>query len=115
ISREPWIGALGLLVSPNRGLLIFSPIVLLVAAGIARSLGSADLRMGWLLSGGAILFVVYASYSVWWGGFTFGPRYLLDLLVPIAPAAACGVEAALSRRWTRWAASLLLAWSVVVA
>jgi hypothetical protein len=115
ISHEPWIGALGLLVSPNRGLLIFSPVVLLVAAGMWRSLGSQDLKMGWLLAAAGILFVLYGSYSVWWGGFTFGPRYMLDLLVPLAPAAAFGVEAALSRRWSRWTASVLLAWSVLVA
>jgi hypothetical protein len=116
LSREPWTGALGLLVSPNRGILIFSPVLLLVFAGARRSLsGPRDLRLGWLLAASAALFVAYGSYSVWWGGFTFGPRYMLDLLVPLAPAAAFGAAAALSRPWWRTLAATLLAWSVVVA
>lgn len=116
ISHEPWIGALGLLVSPSRGLLIFSPVVLLTLAGAWRSVRDfRDLRLGWLLVASAALFVEYACYSVWWGGFTFGPRYMLDLLVPLTPAAAIGVESALTRSWSRWLSGAALAWSVVVA
>jgi hypothetical protein len=116
LSHQPWMGALGLLVSPSRGILIFSPVVLLASAGFHRSLnGPRDLRLGWLLAASAAQFIVYGSYSVWWGGFTFGPRYVLDLLVPLAPAAAFGVEAALSHLWSRWLAAALLAWSVGVA
>jgi hypothetical protein len=116
ISLTPWIGALGLLISPSRGLLIFSPIVVLVAAGAWRSVREfRDLRLEWLLAASAVVFLVYASYSIWWGGFTFGPRYMLDLLVPLAPAAALGVEAALARTWSRWLSALALAWSVIVS
>jgi hypothetical protein len=116
LSHQPWIGAAGLLVSPSRGILIFSPVVLLVLAGVRRSLsGPRDLRLGWLLAASAGLFVEYGAYSVWWGGFTFGPRYMLDLLVPLTPAAAFGVDAALSRPWSRWLSAALLAWSVAVA
>jgi hypothetical protein len=115
-SHEPWKGALGLLVSPSRGLLIFSPVVLLTLAGIRRSLSEfRDLRLGWLLAASALLFAVYSAYSVWWGGFTFGPRYMIDLLAPLTPAAALGVDAALSHLWSRWLAAVLLAWSVLVA
>jgi hypothetical protein len=116
VNAAPWIGALGLLVSPSRGLLLFSPVVMLVAAGARRSLvESPDLRLGWLLAASAAMFVEYACYSVWWGGFTFGPRYMLDLLVPLAPAAALGVESALARSWSRWLAAAALAWSLVVS
>lgn len=116
ISATPWIGALGLLVSPSRGLLIFSPIVVLVAFGAWRSARDfRDLKLAWLLAASAAVFLVYASYSIWWGGFTFGPRYMLDLLVPLTPAAALGVEAALRRGWSRSLAGLALAWSVLVS
>jgi hypothetical protein len=115
-SHEPWMGALGLLISPSRGILIFSPVVLLVLAGVRRSLAEPrDLRLGWLLAASAVLFLIYGSYSVWWAGFTFGPRYMMDLLVPLTPAAAFGVEAALARPWTRWLSAALLAWSVLIA
>ncbi len=57
---------------------------------------------------------VYASYVVWWGGHTYGPRYLLDLLPLLVPLAAHGA----SRLQGRIAAGLVgaaIAWSVAVA
>ena len=115
-SRTPWEGALGLLVSPSRGLLLFSPVVAVVAAGVHRSLRhDQDLRLGWLVAASAALFAEYAGYSVWWGGFTFGPRYMMDLLVPLAPAAAYGLEAVHARRWARGLAMAALAWSMLVS
>jgi hypothetical protein len=115
-SNEPWVGALGLLISPSRGLLIFSPIVLLAIVGVRRALtDTRGFRLGWLIAASAALFVEYACYSVWWGGFTFGPRYMMDLLVPLAPAGALGVEAALARSWSRWLSAGALAWSLVVS
>jgi hypothetical protein len=116
ISSQPWTGALGLLVSPSRGLLVFSPVFALALAGARRSVREfRDLRPGWLLAASAALFLEYACYSVWWGGFTFGPRYMMDLLVPLTPAAACGVEAALARSWSRWLSGAALAWSILVS
>jgi hypothetical protein len=115
-SHQPWMGALGLLVSPSRGLLVFSPVVALALVGVQRSIREfPDLRLGWLPVASAALFLVYACYSVWWGGYTFGPRYMMDVLVPLTPAAACGVEAALTRTWSRWLAGAALAWSIVVS
>jgi len=116
IDPLPWMGALGLLVSPSRGLLEFSPVVLLALVGVRRSLREfPELRLGWLLVASAALFVEYTWYSVWWGGFTFGPRYMMDLLVPLTPSAALGVEAALARRWSRWLSGAALAWSILVS
>lgn len=115
ISHEPWVGTLGLLISPSRGVLLFSPVVLLVLAGARRSLHSRALGLRWLLVASAVEFAIYGSYSVWWGGFTFGPRYVLDLLVPLTPAAAFGTEAALARSWSRWLSGAALAWSLVVS
>src|SRR5258708_33558879 len=57
LSHQPWIGAAGLLVSPSRGILIFSPVVLLALAGVRRSLsGPRDLGLGWLLAASGALF-----------------------------------------------------------
>ena len=87
-----WEGAAGLLFSPNRGLLIFSPVVALLALGLRPAM-----KEGWrspaalCLAAAAVQFLLYASYSVWWGGHTYGPRYMLDilpLLVPLAVVAS---------------------------
>jgi hypothetical protein len=58
--------------------------------------------------------VLYGAYAVWWGGHTYGPRYMLDVLPFLVPLAA----AAGARRLSRSAIAALwvaLAWSVAVA
>ena len=116
ISATPWIGMLGLLISPSRGLLIFSPIVIVALAGL-RAAGRErhDLALGWLAAGLALQFAAYAFYAVWWGGHTYGPRYLIDLLVPLSVFGALGARRWAQSRSLTIAGALLLAWSIVVA
>ena len=105
----------GLLISPNRGLLIFSPIALVALIGIPASIrgGVRSIRL-WLCVAAAAQYALYAFYSVWWGGHTYGPRYMLDVLPLLIPAAALGMDALRgSLRLTL--ASAALAWSVAVA
>jgi hypothetical protein len=109
-------GLAGLLVSPNRGLLIYSPIVLVALAGIP-----AALRRGrrspifWCAVAAVGQYTFYGSYTVWWGGHTYGPRYALDLLPLLVPVAAAFVAAIRITPLERVLASAALAWSVLVA
>jgi uncharacterized membrane protein len=116
ISDAPLTGALGLLVSPSRGLLIFSPVVLVALAGFGamRKEGwRSDLR--WCALAAAAQMALYACYSVWWGGYTYGPRYLIDVLPLLTPLAAAGtVVLRKSRIWSALAAGAL-AWSIALA
>ncbi len=116
LSVEPWVGAAGLLVSPSRGLLVFSPAWLIALAGLG-ALRRLDRGHGlrWLLGASLAQFIVYSAFSVWWGGHTYGPRYMLDLLIPLSPALALGFARLLGARLTAWPAVLLLAWSIAVA
>lgn len=109
-------GYAGLLFSPSRGLLVFSPIVAIALAGFAeaaRTPWTSPLR--WCAAAAVAQFLLYGSYAVWWGGHTYGPRYLLDVLPLLVPPAA----AALSR-WRIGPVSALLctaalAWSVAIS
>jgi MFS family permease len=112
ISRTPWVGALGLLISPSRGLLVFSPFVLVA---LAARRAPAELGLRWLTAGVAVQFAVYASYTVWWGGHTYGPRYTMDLIAPMAPMIALGFVRALTLVWTRIGVVILVLWSMLVA
>lgn len=108
-------GPLGLLVSPSRGLLIFSPIALIAAWGIRDAIREGRRAAGiWCLWAAAAQFLLYSAYSVWWGGHTYGPRYLLDILPLLLPAAAAALQPPRSRVW-RAAMTIALCWSVVVA
>lgn len=71
-------GMAGLLVSPSRGLLFFAPWLLL---GLApRRLGAAP-EARWLRASAAALLAILVVHTViarWYGGWTYGPRFLTD-------------------------------------
>jgi hypothetical protein len=116
LSSTPWVSAAGLLVSPSRGLLVFSPVVLFALAGLAaarREGWLSDLR--WCALAAACEFVAYSFYSVWWGGHTYGPRYMLDLLPLLVPLAAAGMPSIARHRAVSACAIAALAWSIGVA
>jgi hypothetical protein len=107
-------GLLGLLFSPSRGLLIFSPVILVAAAGV-RQAWHEGWRSPLRWCGLALVaqYLLYGSYAVWWGGHTFGPRYLLETLPLAVPLASVALQRVGTFR--RFAAGAALAWSVVVA
>jgi hypothetical protein len=110
----PVTGAAGLLVSPSRGLLVFSPIVLVALAAWGSQSHRAIVR--WTAAAGVAQFVVYASFSVWWGGHSYGPRYMLDLLPVLVPAAAIGMSRiAQASIPIRALGAAALTWSIVTA
>lgn len=80
---------LRLLFDPSKGLLVFSPLLLLVPAGLvaARKTLPARAFVALILAPTAIL-LTYGGYPNWHGGFTVGARYLVGalpfLLLPLA-------------------------------
>lgn len=109
-------GFAGLLISPNRGLLIFSPIVLVAALGIRPALAAGwRSPLVWCLAAAVVQYLVYGGYAVWWGGHTYGPRYLTDLLPLLLPLAAAGLAAVRLRPIARAGLAIAFAWSVLVA
>ena len=98
----PWRGLYGLLLSPGKGLLLYSPAVLL---GLLcwRHLQAKAPALS-LTLGGAVAFrlLFMASRSDWHGGFCLGPRYLLMMIPFMILPVALWVEAAVrERRWWR--------------
>ncbi len=116
LGAKPWVAAAGLLVSPSRGLLVFSPVVAVAAAGFgaARRGGWAS-PLRWYLLAALTQFVFYSMYSVWWAGHTYGPRYALDLVPVLVPLAVAGFPVVAGRRALAILAILALAWSVTVS
>ena len=70
-----------MLVSPSRGLFVYSPVLLFPAAGLLLWLVR---RRGGLLAWAAVAVAAgvgtIAQFTVWWGGHSFGPRLLSDVL-----------------------------------
>lgn len=97
--RTPLLRGLhGVLLSPSRGLLVFSPFLLVVAAGAGRFLPALwrqrmfRLAVVWI----ALQVLAIATKGVWWGGHSFGPRLLLEVMLP-ALVIACLVWRELER------------------
>jgi hypothetical protein len=109
-------GHAGLLVSPSRGLLIFSPIVLVALAGLPLAAKSRMRSPVWWCGLAAVCqYLFYGSYTVWWGGHTYGPRYMLDTLPLLVPVAGLLLASVHPGAIARSIAAVALAWSVLVA
>lgn len=84
----PLGGLPGLLVSPSRGLFVYAPVLLVAVIGLAAGVRAA--RGGLLAHAAAATaagVATIAQFSVWWGGHSFGPRLLADVL----PALVLGI------------------------
>ena len=100
----PWSGnllegAMGTLVSPNRGLFVFTPWVAVALAAtplVARRLASCRL-ITWLLLALVPYLLLLSKYAVWWGGHCFGPRYWTDVIPLFAILLAFGLDWAMAR------------------
>jgi hypothetical protein len=114
---NPLVGLPGLLVSPSRGLFVFSPILLFAVAGAAIALRD---RRRWpiapyLAAGTGLLVLLYSFWFSWWGGHTFGYRYLIEALPGLMVFLAIAWEERIARSRALAAAfALCLAWSVGV-
>lgn len=82
------ISLLGLLISPSRGLLMYTPIILLSLFGYyeLRKLSDTRIRQFLYLAGISVLLeiLVYSSFDVWWAGWSYGPRFLTGSLPVLA-------------------------------
>ena len=112
----------GNLVSPGRGLLLFSPVLGLAAVGVilkrrAGTLDGIDLGLAASVAGH---WVAISSFPRWWGGDAYGPRFFSDM-VPFLVVLCLPVVSALAtapaggrRAVAVVACSALLAASVAV-
>jgi hypothetical protein len=79
-----WNGVAGQLVSPAKGLFFFSPFLLWLAVYLRGRLeppGGRRLLAASLAVGMALQVALYAKTD-WRGGYSYGPRYLTDM-VPV--------------------------------
>ncbi len=74
-------GLLGLLLSPAKGLLVFTPLALVAGLGLVRAwrAGERGLATSCAL-GSAAHWLFVGSWSEWHGGACYGPRLMTDAL-----------------------------------
>jgi hypothetical protein len=74
--------AMANLLSPGRGLFLFTPVALFAIVGIGRKIVSHSFDSLDLLLVAALLahWVVVSLFGVWWAGHSYGPRFFTDVL-----------------------------------
>lgn len=87
-----WQGLSGLLVSPSRGLFVYSPILLMSLVGIYLIWKKGPVSFRYLTIGVFTIILVYSKWYMWYGGYCYGPRLLADIapflcffLYPLGP------------------------------
>ena len=78
----PWgEGHLGLLVSPGKGLFVFTPIALIAVAGLVRALRYDDRVLAATCGAAALAHWLFVGrWAEWHGGESWGPRLMTDAL-----------------------------------
>jgi hypothetical protein len=102
----------GLLFSPSRGLLVFVPIVLLPLYLTVRYWRGLSHKPLALLALAVIVvhIVMTASWDLWWGGWSYGPRMLMETIPWFVLLTILGLkEAATPRQAMIWTEAALLA------
>lgn len=83
------MNAAGLLFSPDRGLLVWTPVIVLLTPSVVRCWGTLPEWTRLLLFGGVLYTVIQAMMNGFTGGSSFyGYRLTLELLVCLFPAYA---------------------------
>jgi len=108
-------GLYGFLFSANRGLVVFTPVVFLAVAGAERAWRRGqDDPVTWLAVAAAATVLLYGFYTVWWGGWSYGPRYGCDILPLLGVMMAGGLQRAWPLRRARVAVIVAVVFSVSV-
>ena len=78
-----WFGIYGLLIGPSRGLLWYSPVLLLALPSLRpfwRQARQARYVLFFCVAIWLLYVLLYAKWYMWHGGYSWGPRFLIPLL-----------------------------------
>lgn len=94
-------GLFGLLISPSRGLFIFGPIFIFSFYYLVKTLVSKEIDSIYKYLALTIiaLILIYAKWPMWWGGHSFGYRFLFELSPALIIFLANCWERVIIKRW----------------
>jgi hypothetical protein len=106
-------GLPGILLSPSRGLLIYSPIFVVSGVGMVMAWReSGHLLLKYLCLPPFLSLIVAAKWGSWWGGHSYGPRLLADLAPILCLYLYQPFEKSVGRRFLRFGLAALCGLSV---
>lgn len=104
----------GLLISPNRGLLVYTPAAALALPRLWRPGAAVPRWLAYTPFGIAGYLLLYSAWVGWWGGHSYGPRFLTDVLPVLALSAIPAVERLWRSRGGRALVVVLATWGLLV-
>jgi hypothetical protein len=114
-----WLGLGGLLVAPSRGVLVYSPALLLAPLGLwrlrrdpTRPGDTGGLILAWGAAAGVTV-LFYARWYHWFGGWSYGPRMLCETMPVLCLLFGIAYQS-LRAAWGRRLGLALVALSVAV-
>jgi len=108
-------GLAGILISPSRGLFIYSPILLFSIVGMYIAwCDSGNVLYRYLSVAVVLLIALYSRWGQWWGGWAFGPRLLADLTPLLTVLIVPAYPRLVAARTPRHAAYVLAALSIAI-
>jgi len=115
-TREQLRGFYILMLSPERAWLFYSPIVLLGVFGIYLGLKNKKTQTATSLMAGIILLniVLYTMFGDPWGGWSFGPRYLIPAAALLCIFAALFIDRYKNNYFVIALVMILLGYSVAI-
>jgi hypothetical protein len=110
-----WLGAAGLLASPSRGLLVYSPFLAAAFAGAVIAWRDPAYRsLRFLTLAVAALWIPAFLWFDWWGGWAYGYRPIVDSVPLLAVLCLPALGWILERPVWRAVFVVSLAWSIFV-
>ncbi len=111
-----WLGGLaGVLVSPGRGLLVYTPVVAMALVAALPAAAAQRARDRALVVASTVFIVLHAmviaKWGMWWGGYCWGPRLLTEIVPFALVLMAVGARAFERSRALRVSLVVLVAWS----
>ncbi|HVZ12071.1 MAG TPA: hypothetical protein VG965_03495 [Patescibacteria group bacterium] len=85
-------GAYELLIAQDKGIFIFSPILLVSLLGIIYALKKTTFEINTLIALAVVNIFFYASFSDPWGGWAYGPRYIIPAMASLSFFVGIAIE-----------------------
>jgi len=110
-----WDAFLGLLFSPSRGLLIYSPVFIFAFFGIRKTWNrTKDPLFIYTAVATILLILFYSFFPGWHGAFGYGYRVLVELVPGLCLLLGTVYDRIFANRWTRTVFAMLFLYSVSI-
>lgn len=80
LASDPWVGAIGILFSPGKGLIWYCPTIVLCAALAVTFYRARPGACVLTLSIAVLSLIPYILVNDWYGGAAWGPRFVMPVL-----------------------------------